>query len=86
MHITVDNGKYEFVYVRRLCEFINMMQGEIRRDREHEQSRDIEQFDYVDLAVANNKYMVGTEVWIIKDDVWQEDNPDVLGGSGTVIS
>jgi hypothetical protein len=62
------------------------MQGATRQDREHEQPRDVEQADYVNLAVVNDKYNVGKEVRIIKYDVWQNVNAYILGRGGTVIS
>ena len=56
------------------------------QDREHEQAGGTEQGDYAEIAVADDRYKVGTEVRIIKDDPWHNVNASVLGRSGTVIS
>ena len=44
---------------------LGCMFGVMQQDREHEQPRVIQQADYVNLAVTNNTYNVGTEVYII---------------------
>ena len=75
-----------FVSLIRLRECINVTQGATTSNREHKQSREIEQVNYINLAVANDKYKIGTEVQITKDGVWHDVNSYVLGSSGTVIS
>ena len=78
---------YKFVSARRPSQCINVMQGAMRQDREHEQSRDIEQGDYVGLSAAHNKHMVGTQIRIIKNNICHNNNnADTLGRSGTMSS
>ena len=62
------------------------MQMGITRDREHEQEAKTEQGNYEDIAVTEDRYKVGTEAWVIKEDVHHYANSGVLGRSVTVIS
>ena len=43
--------RYKFLFSRRLCDRINVIRGTTRQYTEHEQPRDIEQVNYVDIAV-----------------------------------
>ena len=70
--------------MRRLRDCTNVMHVETTQDREYKQPSETEQVDYVDIAIVDNKYKVDTAVRIIKENVWDNANPGVLGKRGSV--
>ena len=71
---------------RKLRDCTNVIQMGITQDREHDQEAETEQGDYEDIAVADDRYKIGTEVRVIKEDFHHYTNSGVLGRSGTVVS
>ena len=59
----------KLVSTRRLQEYITVIQTRTTRDRAHKQADKIEQDNYAEITVTDDRFKVGTEVWIINDDI-----------------